>query len=140
MIFHAKKAILATLLTKIRQLPPLPRPPPPPSRPQEEPQALPDEVLISASTSNIELRPSDHSASSATASERVKTNTDLMMHRKWVKLRHFEFPENNKILRASDVLYRFYCDRDRVPKNNGCEVQEMSVWLDDYEFLDEVAG
>ena len=63
-----------------------------------------------------------------------------MMHRKWVKLRHFEFPENNKILRASDVLFRFYCDRDRVLKNNGCEVQEMSVWLDDYEFLDEVAG
>ena len=24
--------------------------------------------------------------------------------------------------------------------NNGCEVQEMSVWLDDYEYLNEVAA
>ena len=71
-------------------------------------------------------------------SERVKTNTDLMMHRKWVKLRHFEIPENNTILSASDVLFRFYCDS--VPINNGCEVQEMSVWLDDYEYLNEVAA
>ena len=68
------------------------------------------------------------------------TSTDLMMHRKWVKLRHSIYTESPK-LRASDVLFRFYCDANKPPRiNNGCEVQEMSVWLDDYEYLSEVAA
>ena len=117
--------------------PPPPEPHPQPQEQPPQPQAMSDEVFILGSTSNIVLRPIDHSHS---ASERVRTTTDLMMHRKWVKLRHFEYDtaENNSILRASDVLFRFYSDRK--PRNNGCEVQEMSVWLDDYEYLSEVAA
>ena len=117
--------------------PPPPEPHPQPQEQPPQPQAMSDEVFILGSTSNIVLRPIDHSHS---ASERVRTTTDLMMHRKWVKLRHFEYDitENNSILRASDVLFRFYCDSK--PRNNGCEVQEMSVWLDDYEYLSEVAA
>ena len=127
-------------------MPPLPRPPPPPGpeehpRQPQQPQAMSDEVLISASTSNIVLRPTNDSA----ASESTVQSTDLRhMHRKWVKLRHFEITENRSKadLSASSVLFRFYSDRSSTMPiiNNGCEVQEMSVWLDDYEYLNEVAA
>ena len=49
-----------------------------------------------------------------------------MMHRKWVKLRT-EFLLDN--ISASGVLFRYYCDQI-PPENDGCEVQEISTWIE----------
>lgn len=101
-----------------RSLPPIPRPLPP--KPAEE--LVKQYPVCLANSSSIEL-----TADAATA--------DLVVqHRKWVKLRVMHESGCDKIS-ASRVLFRFYCSDNRL-ENNGCEVQEVSAWIEDYEFLE----
>ena len=48
-----------------------------------------------------------------------------VMHRKWVKLRTEFLLEN---ISASGVLFRYFCDQ--TVENKGCEVQEISTWIE----------
>lgn len=101
-----------------RSLPPLPQPPPPPATKP----ALEERVKIS-NCSIIILEPKKDC--SLTASSAV-------MHRKWVKLRHCM----DSACSASSVRFRFHCANPWALKNNGCEVQEVSAWIEDYEYIE----
>ena len=62
------------------------------------------------------------------------TADPVMLDRKWVKLRARHESGCDKIS-ASGVLFRFYCSKGGL-ENNGCEVQEISAWIEDFEFLE----
>ena len=65
-------------------------------------------------------------------------------NRKWVKLRtQYEMSDeltdtgssdDGGVISASTIFFRLFCDQ--VMKHNGCEIQEISVWLDDHEFCE----
>ena len=53
-----------------------------------------------------------------------------VMHRKWVKLRTGYCSEMTG-LSASAVVFCYYCQQWQ---NKGCEVQEVSTWIEDWDF------
>ena len=104
-------------LMSFRSLPPLP---PSASSPPRKPEAE-EKVLIANSCQLLLLNDNaDQEAVSEGSGKR---------HRKWVKLRTCYEPENWS--GSSGVLFRFYCDPSSRQNNAGCEVQEVSAWLDD---------
>ena len=117
-----------------RSLPPLPKPQPievRKTRPETSGTPIkPSEVNVSITNSVLVLGDLNEQRFEASP----------VMHRKWVKLRTSasSFEAENANLSASGVLFRFYCDRNMI--NNGCEEQEVSTWLDDYEYLKELAA
>lgn len=102
-----------------RSLPPLPQPPPPPKA------ASPPVERVKISNSIIILEPKKDCNASLTKGSEV-------MHRKWVKLRHCM----DTCSSASSVRFRFHCANPSALKNNGCEVQEVSAWIEDYEYIE----
>ena len=111
-------------LMSFRSLPPLP-PSASSSPPLSKPEAEAEKVLIANSSQLLLLNDKiadDQEAVSEAGSRKLR-------HRKWVKLRTCYEPENWSS--SSGVLFRFYCDPSSRQNNAGCEVQEVSAWLDD---------
>ena len=123
-----------------RSLPPLPPPPdpPPPPLPKSQPPQ-PQKVFISNQS---------HLLVGVQSVNHLLENNRKSVHRKWVKLRtqyemsdeltdagsSDELTDDGGVISASTIFFRLFCDQ--VMKHNGCEIQEISVWLDDHEFCE----
>ena len=132
-----------------RSLPPLPPPPlppePPPGRKKEEVfVSNQSHLLVGVQSVNPLL-------------ENCRAPPNQFTHRKWVKLRtHYDLTASHcgvknevnddsddvvpgPFISASTVYFRFHSDPSSsvmLKKYNGCEMQEVSVWLDDHEFCE----
>ena len=102
-----------------------------PKRPQRRPKKRPSNMSfrkLPPLPQNSEVFVTNHSQIVLNEAE---NSEKLVKHRKWVKLRTLYSDEN--FLSASGVRFRFHCDADL--QNNGCEVQEVSAFIEDYDFL-----
>ena len=99
-------------LMSFRKLPPLP--------PTAE-EVKNHEISISDSSQvlvNVDSLPSD-----------LLPEAKAVRHRKWVKLRT-EYGLDN--FSATGLVFRVYCDHPI--ENEGCEVQEMSTWIEGIQY------
>ena len=100
-------------LMSFRKLPPLP--------PTVE-EVKNHEISISDSSQvlvNVNSLPSD-----------LPPEAKAVRHRKWVKLRT-EYGLDN--FSATGLVFRVYCDHPI--ENEGCEVQEMSTWIEGIKYI-----